>query len=161
VVFGIAVGLGAGFFEELGWTWFAVPGLRLRYGVFTSGLIVGVLWGAWHFLVNIWASGTSSGALSLSVFLPAILFALLVGVLPAYRMLMVWVFDRTGSLLVAMLMHVSLTASTLILGPLAISGLPLLTYDFVLAAALWVVVAAVAVSNRGLLSRQPLRSRVA
>ena len=28
---------------------------------------------------------------------------------------MVWVYDRTGSLLVAMLMHASLTASTLIL----------------------------------------------
>ena len=32
----------------------------------------------------------------------------------AYRVLMVWVYDRTGgSLLVAMLMHTSLTASTL------------------------------------------------
>ena len=29
---GIAVGLVAGIFEELGWTGFATPGLRLRYG---------------------------------------------------------------------------------------------------------------------------------
>ena len=34
VLMGIAVGLGAGIFEELGWTGFAVPTLlRLRYGV--------------------------------------------------------------------------------------------------------------------------------
>jgi len=153
LLFGIAVGLGAGFFEELGWTGFAVPGLRLRHGVLGTGLIVGLLWGAWHFLVTLWGSGSSSGALSLVLFLFVALFSFL----PPYRLLMVWVYDRTESLLVAMLMHASLTASVLILGPLAISGVPLLTYDLVLAAALWIVVAAIAVTNRGQLSRQPLR----
>ena len=36
-----------GIFEELGWTGFAMPTLlrRMRYGVLTTGLIVGVLWG--------------------------------------------------------------------------------------------------------------------
>ena len=89
---GIAYGLGAGFFEELGWTGFAVPTLRPRYGVLATGLIVGVLWGAWHFLVNSWASGSSSGDLSLALFLPAVLSSWL----PAYRVLMVWVYDRIG-----------------------------------------------------------------
>jgi len=72
-------------------------------------------------------------------------------------------YARTGSLLVAMLTHVSLTACTFILGPgaLAISGMPLLTYSFVLSAALWVVVVAAAVANSGQLSRQLLRRRVA
>jgi len=74
---------------------------------------------------------------------------------------MVWVYERTGSLLVAMLMHVSLTASIRILTPVGIEGVPIFIYDFVLAAALWVVVAAVAVANRRQLSRQPLRRRVA
>jgi len=157
LLFGIAVGLGAGFFEELGWTGFAVPGLRLRHGGLGTGLIVGLLWGAWHFLVTLWGSGSSSGALSLVLFLFVALFSFL----PPYRLLMVWVNDRTESLLVAMLMHASLTASVLILGPLAISGVPLLAYDLVLAAALWVVVAALAVANRGQLSRQPLRKRAA
>jgi membrane protease YdiL (CAAX protease family) len=153
---GIAVGLGAGIFEELGWTGFAVPGLRRRHGVLTTGLIVGVLWGAWHFLTTFWGSGSPSGALSLAILLPGVLFA--VGVLPAFRVLMVWVYDRTGSLLVAMLMHASLTASTVfVLTPLA-TGVPLVTYYLVLTAALWVVVAVV---GGGHLSRQPLRRRVA
>lgn len=84
------------------------------------------------------------------------------GVLPAYRVLMVWVYDRTGgSLPVAMLMHASLTASLpLILMPRA-TGVALSASYLVLAAALWVVVAAVAVANGGRLSRQPLRRRVA
>ena len=148
---GMAAGLGAGIFEELGWTGFAIPKLRLRYGVLTTGLIVGVLWGAWHFLVNVWSSGDSSGALSLALFLPSFLFS--VGVLPAYRVLMVWVYDRTGSLLVAMLMHLSLATGNIIFVPLAISGVPFVTWVFILTAALWVVVAAVAVANGGQLSR--------
>ena len=57
---------------------------------------------------------------------------------------MVWVYDCTGSLLMAMLMHASLTASVIfIFMPLAISEVPLLTWYLVLAATLWVVVAAV------------------
>ena len=93
------------------------------------------------------------------MFLPAVLFY--VGSLPAYRVLMVWVYDRTGeSLLIAMLMHASFSASMLILQPLALALVPALTWNLVLAAALWVVVAAVAVVNGGHLSRQPLRRQV-
>jgi uncharacterized protein len=137
--------------EELGWTGFAVPTLlRLRYGVLCTGLIVGLLWGAWHFLVAYWGSGTTSGTLSL----PAVLFY--VGSLPAYRVLMVWVYDRTGeSMLVAMLMHAVFSASMLIMQPLGIALVPSLIWNFVLAAALWVLVGAVAVAQGGHLSQQP------
>lgn len=107
LLFGIAYGLGAGIFEELGWTGLAVPGLRQRYGVFATGLIVGLLWGAWHFLVTFWGSSSSSETLSLAFYLPVLLFSFL----PPYRVLMVWVYDRTGSLLVAMLMHASLMST--------------------------------------------------
>ena len=48
---GLAVGLIVGIFEELGWTGFAIPRLRRRYGVLGTGLLVGVLWGAWHLLM--------------------------------------------------------------------------------------------------------------
>jgi membrane protease YdiL (CAAX protease family) len=156
LLMGIAVGLGAGFFEELGWTGFAIPTLlRLRYGVLSTGLIVGLLWAAWHFLINAWLSDIYSGALSLAVFLPLYFFSGVIQ-LPAYRVLMVWVYDRTGSLLVAMLMHASLTASTVfILVPSVATGAPFLTYMLVLAAALWVLVAAVAVATPGHLTRQP------
>jgi membrane protease YdiL (CAAX protease family) len=140
--------------EELGWTGFAVPELRRRYGILTTGLIVGVLWAVWHLFLTSWASGDASGALSLSLLMPPLLFY--VGVLPAYRVLMVWVYDRTESLLVAMLMHASLTASTVvILMPMA-RGASLTTYYLVLTVVVWAVVAAVAVANGGHLSRPPL-----
>jgi uncharacterized protein len=160
VLLGIVVALAAGVFEELGWTGFAVPELRRRYGIVTTGLIVGVPWGAWHLLPGFWGSGDSAGSLSIGLFLPSVVSAL--GVLPAYRVLMVWVYDHTRSLLVAMLMHASLTAATLILQPQA-TGLPLLTFTLALAAMLWVVVAVIAVRKGGQLSRprQPLRNRMA
>ena len=44
LLMGIVAGLTVGFFEELGWTGFAIPRVRLRYDVLTSGLIVGFLW---------------------------------------------------------------------------------------------------------------------
>jgi membrane protease YdiL (CAAX protease family) len=153
---GIATAVAAGVFEELGWTGFVIPELKRHYGVISTGLIVGVLWGAWHLLVYLWTSGTVSGALSLAGYLlDAFLF------LTLFRVLMVWVYDRTGSLLVAMFMHASLTASARILMPPGIAGVPLLTFDLVWVAALCVVIAAIAVATSRRPSRQPLPSRAA
>lgn len=134
LLLGIGAGLlGGGFLEELGWTGFAVTRLRQRYSALKTGLIVGIVWGALHFILMLWAGG-----------LPGFLFplAFYVASLPAYRVLMVEVYDRTGSLLVAMLMHASLSASTVILQPMS-TGLPALSWNLILAAVLWIIVAAV------------------
>jgi membrane protease YdiL (CAAX protease family) len=153
LLFGIAWGLiGGGFLEELGWTGFAVPTFRRRSGVFATGLMVGLLWGAWHFLIAFWASSSLSEEQSLVIFVAGFL-VFYVGALPAYRVLMVWVYDHTESLLVAMLMHASLSASTLILQPLT-TGAPYLVWNLVLAAVLWLVVAAVAAAHGWHLSRE-------
>jgi len=93
---GMVVAVSAGFFEELGWTGFAVPALRRRHGAVTTGLVVGVLWGVWHFLPKIWGAA----AFDLLAYMPADLSCAVVG-LTGFRILMVWVYERTGSLLVA------------------------------------------------------------
>lgn len=144
---GLVAGLVVGFFEELGWTGFATPHLRRRFGVLSTGLIVGVLWGGWHIFLNaVWVGGAYAGGMSPALFVTARGVGDLVGILPAFRVLMVWVYDQTGSLLVAMLMHASLTASTMIVEPRGISGEALLIYDLASAAAMWGVVLAVAVA---------------
>jgi hypothetical protein len=79
---------------------------------------------------------------------------------------MVWVYERTnGSLLVAIVMHMSIVATVQIInpfGPLKMAGVSLLTIDLLWAAALCAILAAVAVAQGGRLSRQPpLRGRVA
>jgi uncharacterized protein len=161
VLMGIVVALIVGIFEEIGWTGFAVPTLlRLRYGVLSTGLIVGVMWGAWHLLGNdIWASVATSGGLPPALFALGVGLVLVVGQLPAFRVLMVWVYERTGSLLLAILMHASYSASTFILGPVAgpgaMSGSSLLAAVLASAAATWVVVGVLALVNHGHLSRQP------
>ena len=133
VLSGITVGLLVGIFEEIGWTGFAIPRLRQRHGVLTTGLIVGFVWGAWHFL-TFWESDSLSSAFPL-----ALLLARLFSWLPPYRVLMVWVYDQTESLLVAMLMHASLVACTVFMLAPPAAGVALLTSILVWAAVLWAV----------------------
>ena len=97
----------------------------------------------------------------MAVFVTLTGLSLVVGQLPAYRVLMVWVYDRTGSLLVAMLMHASLTACLIVFSPSTVTGLPLVAYGFALGAAWWIVVAVVAAASRRQVSRQPIRRQAA
>jgi membrane protease YdiL (CAAX protease family) len=149
----VVVALMVAVFEEVGWTGFAIPRLQARYAVVTTGLVVGVVWGLWHFPL-FWARDSFAGVLPL-----AILAAQLFAWLPAYRVLMVWVYDRTGSLLLPVLMHASLLAIQLILMAQVPEALVLLRYILVLAVAMWGLVAAVTVASRGQLVRPPLRPR--
>jgi membrane protease YdiL (CAAX protease family) len=145
LIFGLSYGLiGGGLLEELGWTGFAVPALRLRYNVIRTALIVGFLWGAWHFLVIYWMRNPTD-EVPLALFWPIQLFSWL----PAYRMLMLWVYERTGgSLFIAMLMHASLSASMLICQPQGMTGISLLTFILTFAAVLWIVTIVVYTTNR-------------
>jgi membrane protease YdiL (CAAX protease family) len=132
----LLVGIGAGFFEELGWTGFAIPTMRSRFGVEATGLIVGLLWGAWHFLAIFWGSAQAFGSASVSVFMVVALFSFL----PPYRILMARVYDSTRSLFLAVLMHASLTTSMFVFSPPA-TGNGAIVYDLVFGGALWIVVA--------------------
>jgi len=141
LISGIFAGLST-VFEEIGWTGFAIPRLRLRYNILKTGLIVGVLWAMWHLLQITWVSGSYTGDLPLTVFLP-LYFLSSIAQLTPFRVLMVWVYDRTKSLLVATVMHASLTGCTIfILAPI-MAGTSFLVYAFALAAAFWILVAAV------------------
>jgi pimeloyl-ACP methyl ester carboxylesterase/membrane protease YdiL (CAAX protease family) len=140
-------GLGAAvttILEEVGWTGFAVPRLRRRHTILMTGVIAGVLWGLWHVLQQVFISGTYAGGIPLAAFLTLSILAA-VASLTAYRVLMVWLYDRTGSLLVTTLMHGMLTASSIFwFTPLA-TGALFLANVWLVAAALWIFVGAVAV----------------
>ena len=152
LLMGLAVGVTVGFCEEIGWTGFAVPRMRLRWGVLGTGLTLGIVWGFWHLLQGYYASGVTSNEISLAVWGPLWVLACLVGQLVAYRVLMVWVYERTGrSLLLAMVMHASLAGSTLILFP-PLSVVANQAGGFATAAALWAVVGVVALAHGGRLS---------
>ena len=131
VMMGVGVGLMVGLFEEIGWTGFSIPKLRYKYDIQTTGLIVGVLWGAWHF-PPFWGINSFSGALPL-----AILIGQLFAWLPAFRTALVLVHDQTKSLLVTILMHSSLVFTTLTIPSMELSGVNLLTWLLAWGSALW------------------------
>ena len=150
----VAMGLAVGFFEELGWTGFATPRLKLRHSVLNTGLIVGIVWGAWHF-PPFWKDDTFSAALPL-----ILLLGQLFSWLPPYRILMVWVYDRTESLLLAVLMHTSLMGSLNALVPAELAGTTLITWIFSWAVALWFIVAVGIMIKERFLSGDPAQQRV-
>jgi membrane protease YdiL (CAAX protease family) len=139
-LFGLA-GLAAGFFEEIGWTGFAVPRLRSRWSLLAVGLSVGALWGLWHGMADYVIRGNTLGA-----FWP-ITFGLFVVPVVAWRVLMVWVYDNIGSGVVAQLMHFGYTGSLALFVPKLSPTHDALVYA-VLAVMLWIGVAIVAIRER-------------
>ncbi len=73
--------------EEPGWRGFALPRLEQRYTPVRATLLLGVVWGLWH--------------------LPVAPLAIVVTVPLAF--LYTWLFNRTGSALLCVLLHASIT----------------------------------------------------
>ena len=144
-------GLAGGLLEEPGWTWYATSRLLHKGSIFRTGLLVGLAWGAWHLIVAIWGSGTPTGEFSWMLLMPQLVFYAFV--LPAYRILMVWLYQRTESLFLCMLMHASLTSSILfIFMPLSIDPGPLSVWYLAFGCVLWGIVG-------GMLAREKLGKR--
>jgi CAAX protease family protein len=144
---GVLFGLVPGFLEEVGWMGYLFPRLLRRFSPLGGALVLGVLWACWHLpVVNFLGAAGPHGPYFVPFFLA---FA---GVLVAMRVLMVWIYMQTGSVLLMQLMHASLTGSLVLLGPPHItSGGESLWYG-AYAGMLWLLVAAV-VAARG----RPLR----
>ena len=109
---GIALGLTAGLMEEFGWRGFLLPHLLKRYSPLVATLWVGFIWGGvWHGYADYFAFG-GRGAVTW-------VLILLLGpiLLTAWAIIITWVYARTqGSLLLACLMHATISSSALIFG---------------------------------------------
>lgn len=123
-----------GVFEELGWTGFVTPALVPRHGVVRTGLIVGLMMAGWNALIVSVKelSIPTPGDLPIVVVIAA---GLLTWQLP-YRILMVWTYARTRSVLLAMAMQTSLVAAWTSLTPLTLSQSTLIVL-YVVLAAIW------------------------
>jgi membrane protease YdiL (CAAX protease family) len=153
VMLGMFSGVAVGICEELGWTGFVTPKLRSRYSILGTGILMGILWGAWHLASHVvLASGAYAAPLSQMEYIGARGLSFLVGQLIPIRVLIVWLHDRTGSLSLAMLMHWGYTAAAITFEPVAIAGVPLLINDVAAALTMWAVVGVVALIGRGQLA---------
>ncbi|HRQ38610.1 MAG TPA: type II CAAX endopeptidase family protein [Chloroflexota bacterium] len=146
--FGIVAGSLAGFFEEIGWTGFALPRLQARYNPLASGLILGVLWAFWHIMADYWGNFAAFDLYWLPTF---ILFWFMP--LTAYRVLMVWVHQNSPSLPLMQIMHAFYSGTLGVVGPTTSVEEGLL-WKALFAASLWVMLTVVVVRFGGDLSRQ-------
>ncbi len=141
IISAIFAGLIVGIFEELGWTGFAVPKLLKTHSILGTGLIIGVIWGVWHFPL-FWEVKSFTASLPF-----VLLVARLFSWLPPYRTLMVWLYKNTESLFVTILMHASLVATLMILDPV-VKGANLVIFILARAALLWAIAALIVVRGR-------------
>jgi membrane protease YdiL (CAAX protease family) len=74
------------FIEEVGWRGFALPHFLSRYSTARSGLLLGIIWAIWH----------APDYLREPLGLYAALFATLVIILTAQSVVMTWIFQRAG-----------------------------------------------------------------
>ena len=100
---GVMAGPLAGLFEETGWTGFAYPKMSRNASVLSIAISLGFIHGVWHFAFDFLAQSNFLGGFYFPYFFGFLLH--IVGL----RVLIVWVYENTRSLLLAMLMHASST----------------------------------------------------
>jgi membrane protease YdiL (CAAX protease family) len=145
---GIPYGLLAGWFEETGWTGFATPRMQLKFGALATGLLLGFLHGIWHILADYMGSSGALGAYWFTHFAAMWLVGLM-----ALRVITVWIYNRTGSLLLAQLTHAAFTGSLITLTPTPIDPANETTWYLVFAVAIWIVAAVIIVASHWRLAK--------
>jgi len=149
-LFGIAAGVFAGFCEEFGWTGFAYPRMSSRLGALRGALLLGLLWGLWHFPVI-----DSLGAASPHGRYFPEFFTAFVAMLVALRVLIAWLYTNTGSIRLAQSLHASSTGCLVLLGAYGVSAGQEALWYACYAAVLWLVVGVVvALCGRTLMVRR-------
>lgn len=100
--------------EEFGWRGFALPLLDHKGKAFSASIIIGVLWALWHAPL-FWAqTGTAISGFEIDAYMIALFFFAVIGSSFIYT----WLFNRTGSLAAAILLHLGMNASGTIIGML-------------------------------------------
>jgi membrane protease YdiL (CAAX protease family) len=128
-------GILAGFLEEIGWSGVAYPRLRQRSAAFPAAAILGLFWGLWHAPVIDFLGAASPDGKSLPAFFTAFIAAM-----AAVRVLICWFYERTQSIALAQLIHISSTGSLVVFGPFALNPAQETLWYTVYAMALWLFV---------------------
>jgi membrane protease YdiL (CAAX protease family) len=135
---GILFAIPAGFFEEIGWTGYAFPKMRSQNDALAPSILLGLLWGLWHFPVIDFLGTASPHGVYLLPFFCAFTVAM-----TAMRVLIAWIYTNTRSILLAQLMHVSSTGSLVLFSPLAVTAAQEVMWYAVYGIVLWLAVAIV------------------
>ena len=141
---GLAFGIPAGIFEEIGWTGFAFPKLSAKLPPLRAAILLGLLWGCWHIpVINFLGTAVPHGAYWPHFFLA------FTAAMTAMRVLISWLYSHTKSIPLAQLMHACSTGSLVIFSPPAANAPQEAFWYAAYAAALWLLVAVLALSQQG------------
>ena len=89
--------------EELGWRGYALPRLAERLGLRSAGVLIGVVWAAWHLPLFYWFPQADTYRQSFPTYALGVV---------AISVAMTWLYARTnGSLFLTMLMHSAVNQS--------------------------------------------------
>jgi membrane protease YdiL (CAAX protease family) len=100
--------------EEFGWRGFALPSLDHQGKAISSSIVIGFIWALWHAPL-FWAkTGTAISGFQVDAYLVGLFFVAVIGSSFIYT----WLFNRTGSLAAAILLHLGMNASGTITGML-------------------------------------------
>jgi len=113
---GFLFGIPAGLLEEIGWTGFALPMLRAKKGFLRSAVTLGLGWALWHLPAIDFLGAARPHGRYLPVF-----FISFAGVLVAVRLLIAWIYTRTGSIPAAQYTHAVSTGCLVTFGAAGVS----------------------------------------
>jgi len=140
---GLLFGPIAGLVEEVGWTGFALPRMRARFGTFRGSLVLGAIWGVWHLpVVDFMGAASPHGAALMSFFGAFVL------VVVPMRLLIGLAATRTNSVPIAQLLHASLTGSLAMLSPAMVTPSQEAFWYAMYGLAMWLAVMAVQIGSR-------------
>jgi membrane protease YdiL (CAAX protease family) len=130
--------------EEIGWTGFATPHLLQRFRPLKTALLLGIIHTFWHLVADYWGASAYYGEL----YRYAIHFLLWMVGLTVLRILIIWIYVRTDSLVLGWLTHFSYTGGQLLLVPLALTAVETLLWNAVFVTVLLLVMGFLIILNK-------------
>jgi len=130
--------------EEIGWTGHATPRLLDRWTPLVVALGLGVIHTVWHLAADYWGSARYYGTLELY----AVHFLLWLVGLVALRIIIVWSYVRTRSVVLAWLAHLGYTGGQLVLIPAMIPATATIGWNLLFVAVVLVVLGYLAIRDR-------------
>jgi membrane protease YdiL (CAAX protease family) len=136
---GFLFGILAGILEEVGWMGFAFPNMSKARSALSNGVLLGLIWSLWHLpVIDFLGTASPHREWWFAYFLS---FA---AVMTAMRVIIVWSYCNTQSILLAQIMHISSTGFLVMLSPSPMSVQHEPIWYTAYAVILWLVVACIA-----------------
>ena len=128
--------------EEIGWIGFATPRMLRIFSPLRCAVVLGVIHTFWHLAADFWGAGVFFGKLY------PIRFLLWMVGLVILRIIIMWIYVRTKSVVLGWFAHLGYTGGQLLLVPLSLTAAETVLWNVAFAFVLLVIVGFLYVLNR-------------